>query len=165
MDFGDLFQLVIFVLIILSALFGTRRRKQKQERPAARPRHPVRHRREPGPARRPPGARPREVPTATRAQVERSWLDVLREQLEAAQGLPPVPAPEPPHAEEAQSLETLEPAGGESHRRFHERYIEPSEPPPGAAARRPRWLPALTPRTARQAVVWREIFGPPKGLP
>ncbi len=85
-----------------------------------------------------------------------------------------LPTPEPPEAkepaslerieEEATSLETLEPAGRESHRRFHERYVDKPPPPPSQPVRPvPRWR-RITPNTAREAVIWRTIFSPPKGL-
>ncbi len=162
MDFGDLFQFVIFLLLALAWLFaGTRKRQQRPTRPSPqrRPRAP----RQPMPPEELTGA-----PLPTPPLERHDWLDLLREQLETAAGggLPP-PEPETaldavPLAPEAQSLETLEPAGEASHRRFHERYVEQAPAP----APRPRAdvFPALTPRTARQAIVWREILGPPKGL-
>ena len=64
--------------------------------------------------------------------------------------------------EEAQSLETLEPAGGRSHRVFHERYMEQPESKPKES--RPSRFRRITPRTAREAVIWKTIFSPPKGL-
>jgi hypothetical protein len=61
--------------------------------------------------------------------------------------------------DEARSLETLTPLGEASHRRFHEQYIEPDLAP--QPVRRSRYR--LTPKTAREAVVWTAIFSPPKG--
>jgi hypothetical protein len=70
---------------------------------------------------------------------------------------------------EAYSLETLEPAGGESHKAFHAKYIARAEggaapdasPAPTPQASRPFRLDA---QSVRQAMVWREILGPPKGM-
>lgn len=84
-----------------------------------------------------------------------------------------LPTPQPPEAkeavsleritEEAASLETLKPAGGESHRRFHERYVDAPPPPSQPVRPVPRWR-RITPNTAKEAVIWRTIFSPPKGL-
>jgi hypothetical protein len=79
---------------------------------------------------------------------------------------------------EAYSLETLEPAGEASHREFHRKYgVVPAPgpaPAPAArtapAARAPgpplvtRQRLALDVKSARQAMLWREILGPPKSL-
>lgn len=83
---------------------------------------------------------------------------------------PPPPQVEPPiEAEpleripevEARSLETLEPAGEPSHERFHELYLGQPQP----ARRQVRRLRLkLTPANAREAMLWREVLGPPKGL-
>lgn len=172
MDFGELFQIVIFLLIILSALFGAGRKKK--ERPSRTP--PARHRRPP----REPA--PRRVERRPEPAGEADWLEALREQLEIAAGRAPAP-PQPPappsearapreerpleeiRPVEARSLETLEPAGEESHRRLHARLLaQPVEFPAAGPMRRGYRLPIITPRTAREAVVWREVFGPPKAL-
>lgn len=179
MDFGDLFQLVIFLLIVLSALFGT----MKKKKPPSSGRSPAQRRPPRPPARRPtqapqPSARSRPLPTGERPDEE-NWLDLLREQLDIAAGRAPTPRrTEPPLPEggsgraveslervpavEAQSLETLEPAGGERHRRFHDRYVEPLAVP-GVKRHPGVRLPSLTPGTAREAMIWREVIGPPKG--
>ncbi|GBD33163.1 hypothetical protein HRbin33_02143 [bacterium HR33] len=62
---------------------------------------------------------------------------------------------------EARSLETLEPAGGTSHERFHELYVGAIQPP-RQPLRRPRLR--LRPASAREGILWREVLGPPKGL-
>jgi hypothetical protein len=66
---------------------------------------------------------------------------------------------------EAYSLETLEPAGEASHREFHRKYDAPapSAASPAAPGTPQRRL-TLDVRSARQAMVWREILGPPKGM-
>jgi hypothetical protein len=70
---------------------------------------------------------------------------------------------------EAYSLETLEPAGEASHREFHSKYIEPTQPPSTSAAAATSTTPrthrlTLGARNLRQAILWKEILGPPKGM-
>lgn len=62
--------------------------------------------------------------------------------------------------ERAVSLETLEAAGEASHERFHEKYIRPDAGVPHVRIRHLH----LTPRTARDAIVWMEVLGTPKGM-
>jgi len=84
-----------------------------------------------------------------------------------------VPPPEPVVVEVPESLETLEPAGEESHRRFHDLYMD--QPSPGdlteerddrpyeePAARRKRL--ELTRKKLQHAFIMKEIIGPPKGI-
>ena len=70
------------------------------------------------------------------------------------------------HEAEAYSLETLEPAGEISHKRFHEKYPRPSQtaqpPQPAEPARRLRLT--VNSRSLREAMLWREILGPPKAF-
>ena len=67
---------------------------------------------------------------------------------------------------EAYSLETLEPAGEASHRAFHRKYDSPpSAASPAAPATPQRRRLTLDVRSARQAMLWTEILGPPKGMP
>ena len=85
-------------------------------------------------------------------------LEIIRE--EAAPSRATV---EEIHEAEAYSLETLEPAGEESHERFHKKYATPAQPAqPAEPARRLRL--AVNARSLREAMIWREILGPPKGL-
>lgn len=65
-------------------------------------------------------------------------------------------------SETPESLETPEPAGGASHERFHERYIDDTLSRPATV--RARYSFHREPISMRQAIVWREILGPPKGL-
>ena len=55
----------------------------------------------------------------------------------------------------AESLETLEEAGGASHKRFHALYARPPEP--ATTPTRPEFRNA----DLRRAMVWSEILGPP----
>ena len=68
----------------------------------------------------------------------------------------------PRSSETRESLETLEAAGGASHERFHERYIDDTLSLPATV--RARYSFHREPISMRQAIVWREILGPPKGL-
>ena len=65
-------------------------------------------------------------------------------------------------SETPESLETLEPAGGASHEQFHERYIDDTLSRPATVRPQPSFH--RKPISMRQAIVWREILGPPKGL-
>ncbi len=73
----------------------------------------------------------------------------------------PMPVAQPEVDDEAVSLETLEAAGTTSHERFHEKYMD-QEPEPKPTSIRHRY--GLTPRTAREAVIWATIFSKPKGM-
>ena len=156
----DIVQLVIFLAVIFFGLMmgAGKKKKQQQQRPAQRP-----------PAKPVPERATAQVPEGkpTRQSFAQEIMDLLQAQL-------PEPAVEEPERqpreavslevieEEAKSLETLEPAGGRSHRVFHERYMEQPDSKPKET--RPSRFRRITPRTAREAVIWRTIFSPPKGL-
>ena len=156
----DIVQLVIFLAVIFFGLMmgAGKKKRQQQQRPAQRP--PARPVPERAAARAPEGK-------PARQRFAQEIMDLLQAQL-------PEPAVEEPERqpreavslevieEEAQSLETLEPAGGRSHQVFHERYMEQPESKPKES--RPSRFRRITPRTAREAVIWRTIFSPPKGL-
>jgi hypothetical protein len=63
--------------------------------------------------------------------------------------------------DEARPIEVLGPEPSASHREFHERYVDALE---SGLAARPSIVRRLTPRTAREAVIWKTIFDKPKGL-
>ncbi len=172
----DLVQFALFVGFILIWLLGTGRKKAQRptqpprRAPQARPRPRAAPRAAPSagaPSRQPVATRP---PPAQRRQPE-TLADLLRDVLQGE--LPDVTRVPEPEAqslevtvaevpqEEAVSLETVEPAGGASHVAFHERYMDvPADQPVSAARHRYR----LTPRTAREAVIWTAIFSHPKGM-
>jgi len=163
----DIVQLVIFLAVIFFGLLmgGGKKKRQQQQRRMQRP--PATTPRERATARAP-------EPQPTRQSFAQEIMDLLQTQLPEAEveepGLPSVlPERQPREAvslevieEEARSLETLEPAGGKSHRVFHERYVDAPESKPKES--RPSRFRLITPRTAREAVIWRTIFSPPKGL-
>lgn len=172
----ELVQFAVFVVFILFWLIGTGRKKSKRPpQPPQRARPQVRARPRAAPsAGAPTGRAPaptRQAPPPPRRQPE-TLADLLRDVLQGE--LPdamrvPEPEPEPyefgaPEAEvlpeEAASLETLEPTGEQSHRVFHERYVDV----PAVSAPRARHRYRLTPTTAREAVIWTAIFSHPKGM-
>ena len=164
----DLIQVLFFLLIVIFGLIGGS--KKKKQAPAPRSRTAERASAEGARARAASGARSRPVPARrapeTREELEASLYDLLRGRGPE----PPVrepPArelPEAPAEEEARSLETLTPAGEASHRRFHERYIDVPVAAP-EARRRIRIIPSrVDAPTLREAMVWHEILGRPKGL-
>jgi hypothetical protein len=122
-------------------------------------------RRRPPPVRRPQPQRPAQArPSEARPQGGPAWrqegleaiLDLLRGEL------PPLPEPEPvPDVPQAATEidDEARPLNEASHRAFHEQYVEGDLTP--APVRRSRYR--LTPKTAREAVVWTAIFSPPKG--
>lgn len=167
MSFEDLVQLLILGGAGLAWLLSSG--KTKKAPPEPRPRRPA------------PRLAPRRQPADTMAQeiyrilsgeaeqrereasleiqeTDEGSLEIIRE--EAA---PSRRTLEEIHEAEAYSLETLEPAGEESHKRFHEKYATPAQPAqPAEPARRLRLT--VNARSLREAMLWREILGPPKGL-
>ena len=103
----------------------------------------------------------------------------VRDLLDLLQGRGPaprpvaLPEPEPEPAAslevveaEEQSIESLDPEGSPSYRAFHEQYVE-HEPAPDSVLQHPvtaAVVRRLTPRTAREAVIWKAIFDKPKGF-
>ena len=165
----DIVQLVIFLAVIFFGLMmgaGKKKKQQQQQRPQRpqRPAGPVSQ----GATARAPEGKP------TRQSFAQEIMDLLQAQLpEPAVEEPDVPSALPERApreaislevieEEARSLETLEAAGGRSHEVFHERYMDQPESKPKET--RPSRFRRINPRTAREAVIWRTIFSPPKGL-
>ena len=154
------FGVLIFVLVVW-LLGGSKKRTQRP--PAPRP-----------PAPRPQGAPPRERPRplAAPAPQARRQPESLAEILDLLRGemLPPEPEryelPEEPDAaetapEDLRPLESTDALDAATHERFHERFVDAE--PVGAPLSRVRRY-RLTPRTARDAVVWTAIFSRPKGL-
>ena len=143
MEVGDLFEVFVALgVLLLGALSGGRKKKPPPQRRAPFP--------QPAP-RRAPAARP---PVTTAEQV----AEMLRRRLEQARGEMTDDLPEA-YSLEGTSLETLEAAGGASHKRFHDRYV---------SALPELTSPVVHPRLPvgglRQAVVWSEILAPPKAL-
>jgi len=163
----DFVQLIIFLAVIFFGLMmgaGKKKKQQQQQRAQRPPARPVSQ----GATARAPEGKP------TRQSFAQEIMDLLQAQLpDPAVEEPGLPAALPERApreaislevieEEARSLETLEAAGGRSHEVFHERYMDQPEPEPKET--RPSRFRRINPRTAREAVIWRTIFSPPKGL-
>ncbi len=173
----EFIQLIIFAaLILLSTVFSRKKKKPGGSAPltprAPRPEVTATtrdHVREP----------PRHVVRADRPKMEprkqpgsfREFFELLQQQAEAAtHGEPlvldelPEPPPAPVRQERppAQTIETLEAAGGKSHERFHEAYIGPIDVP--ARKLPPRFVLPRDPVSLKRAVIWSEILGSPKGL-
>ncbi len=161
----DLIQVAVVVAVLLLSLLGGGKKKkqaQAQRRAQTRPRPPP----QPQPQR---PARPR-APQAGARPVEPQRQQGFEAILDLLRGELPLLEPQPPEAagaapvqsdvdDEARPLETLAPLDEASHRAFHEQYVEPGLQPQPRRVSRYR----LTPKTAREAVVWTAIFSPPKG--
>jgi hypothetical protein len=162
----DLIQVAVIVAILLVSLLGggkkrKRAQAQRQAQTRARPTPPPQSQRTTRPRAQPAGKQQVEP---QRQQGFEAILDLLRGELPSA--LEPKPPPQdlsPAVAEsvddEARPVETLKPLDEESHAAFHERYVERG--PEARPVRVKRYR--LTPKTAREAVVWTAIFSPPKG--
>ena len=186
MDLGDLLLLIFIVSGLLSTLAGGKKKRKGASQAPPRPPRPRSQRqsspRAPGERARPrevprpqpsldPGAGP--VPTQMEEILRQLGLDVGREpeveepepfvELEAeAQSIPLREEPRVVSLE-GESLEPLDDGGEGRHTEFHEKYIRPLE----SVDRRSRSSRArlrLNPATLREAILIREILGPPKGL-
>lgn len=157
----ELFQIVLIAIFLLAGLLGSRKKKPSEKRPQTRPSRP----------RRPPVARPARPPTAATAPPrptktpQETLLDLLMKQLPEEMRAPapePPPPPLPPEPEEAVSLEPLDIDAAARHEAFHERYPESS--PAMITPSRPKHRFLRSPTSLRDAVIWRAVLGPPKGL-
>ena len=185
---GDLFELLIALAVIFFGLLGGIRKKKPppaRRAPTADRRWPSAERRAPAaddflgrglPQAAEPSAEGRAPSTgqgeaATREELFSEIERILRgERVER-----PAPPPEIPEPDEAYSLERLEGESleGESteedlerrHAQFHEKYIAPPPAPAtGDSALGARRSAVAKRVPLQQAIVWREILGPPKGL-
>ena len=162
---GDLFEIIIFASIVLLSLLFGRRKKRTASGTRTRAQSPrqaaSRARRRPSP--RPPAQPPARDQAHSFAEPlgSRAIAEQILEQFRAVIEPPP---PESVVDDEAQPVETLEPAGGASHQRFRERYIDSTPTAPPAVTKSRRSPLVLRPNTLRQAIIWGEVLGPPKGL-
>ena len=173
----ELIQLLLFAAIILFALFGRKKKPQQTQKPRPRPQAPRPRLRTDVPARQAAASEPAAARPARRRGLAEDLFEMLQQHMEAPQPraapqLEMAPPPEPVAVEIPESLETLEPAGEESHRRFRERYVEPTsgdvtrerkDKPYEEPAERRRRL-ELTRKKLQHAFVMKEIIGPPKGM-
>lgn len=160
MNVGDLFELLFVLAIILFGLLGGKKKKPPERRTT-------------GSA---PSRGPEAFPAGTGVAVpdEPGFDDLARELDRVLRGqsrpeFEPAPPSEVPEPAGVRSLEEPDIDSDERHRRFHEQYISPLAPPAPLMRSPVPGRPGL-PGTAleriplRQAVIWREILGPPKGL-
>ncbi len=150
----DLVTLLIFAgVFIFSLIAGGKKKKRAQgQRPPARPRPQVAVRPSPEPTQ---SGEPQEL-------VE-GLLDLLRGRIPTEMRVEPGPAPPPVEVDdEAVSLEVMVPDREQEHQEFHDKYVATSVP--ATVTPRPRSRYRLTPKTAREAVVWTAIFTRPKGM-
>lgn len=185
MDIGDLLVFILIGMGVLSQLFGGK--KKRPAPPSRRPRLP-----EPRTARTGEAGVAKQKTTSYMERILKELeLDDLIEQRSGTSEppvtiRPPLTAPPPKReplaaptqladaAEEShsareipaaggQSLETLEASGEAEHERFHELYIRPLASP-GSEHPRSRVRKLLTNKGLRDAILLREILGPPKAL-
>lgn len=192
MSFDDLIQLLILAGVGLAWLLGGGKTKKRPPeprprrpapRPAPRPARTVQRHQPPTtvvvrpevPRRQPADTMAEEIYRILSGEVEQrereeslEILDAAEESLEIVreEAAPTRRTLEKIHEAEAYSLETLEPAGEESHKRFHEKYATPSLPAQPAQPAEPtrRYRLTVSPKTLREAMVWREVLGPPKAF-
>ena len=198
MGFEDLFQILI-ALAVLFGLFGGRKKQPKTGDPQRRPpqprpapprptgqtrQEPARQigRQTPLPPRPVPQPPARQLPVEVEVRgapegfadevyrILSGELERRREDTLESEGAETAEARNRFEVE-ANSLETLEPAGEVSHAAFHKKYLPAATPVPAApgpgATRGQLVVPGFALRgraSLRQAIVWSEILGPPKGL-
>ena len=165
---ADLFELLIFLGVVFLSLLASGKRKKK---PGAQARPPTARRpeaRASTPASRPPqpAAERPAVETASRQAGVEDLLDILRGRLPMPEpATRPTPQPVPEDIDdEAVSLEDVNFDRATAHRDFHDKYVADSSPITERPRQEPRHKYRLTPRTAREAVVWTAIFTRPKGM-
>lgn len=174
MSFDDLVQLLILGGAGLAWLLSSG--KAKKPPPEPRPRRPATVVVRPAvPKRQPADTMAQEIYRILSGEAEQREREASLEIQETDEGsleiireeaAPSRRTLEEIHEAEAYSLETLEPAGEESHKRFHVKYATPAQPAQPATSAEPARRPRLTvnARSLREAMLWREILGPPKGL-
>ncbi len=184
---GGLIELLIILAIILFGLFGKKKRPPIEEEemegmPPPRQPEPGRAGRQ-APQRRAPRSRVPQPTTQQRAEPPRRPvpapeprpepiptigpdLGSLAEELDRLlrHRAEPEPLPEPIYERPIISLEETEIDDEERHRIFHERLAETHAPPRVIRRRGPGLTLDLDRDQIRQAIVWREVLGPPVGL-
>jgi hypothetical protein len=167
---GGLLELLIILAIILFGLFGKKKRPPVEEEGLDRPKQ---RSRQPGTAQRRPTRRPvpqRQVPTPARhpPPAERdvgSFAEELERLLRHGAQREPEPEPEPESFFERPVVsQATEFDDEQRHRDFHERLEDTHAPPQVMRRARPGLRLAVGPDTLREAIVWREVLGPPLSL-
>ena len=171
----ELVQLIFFAAIILIGVLGRKRKKRPPVQKPIQPRPTVRTERTmPTQSRSVPRREVAEAQSALvksaqmRPEKKRGVAEELLEMLQKRLEVPQEPAvsQEPPAVESVpETLETLEPAGGRSHDRFHELYMNKESggrPYEERETRKQRLV--LSRKNLQRAFIMKEILGPPKGL-
>jgi hypothetical protein len=162
----ELVQLIIFaIVVLLSTAFGRTKKPARGAKPPMR-RPPV------GP---PPVAQRPSQPAPKKPESFREFFELLQQQAEAVmqeeptavvEEPPPIRVARPPVVRtprpEPKTVETLVPAGGASHEKFHKEFIRPLELPKRRVP--PHFVLPLDPVSLKRAVIWSEILGSPKGM-
>ena len=155
---------IFIVAWLLEALSSAAKNKQRQQQAPPPPRRPQSSPGSPPPARRIPPApalqAPRPVPAPRRAPAPVFEVPVARparvrelERTTATEGV----------SAEVEVAEPPPESTDASHVRVTEKYRGPAPGEIGGEEQpRPQARFALRPRTAREAIVWMEILGPPK---
>lgn len=189
MDFGDLLLLIFIVFGLVSSLAGGKKKRKGVAQARARTRAHPDPRPRPQPSPRDPGgtASPREaprpepsldpgagpVPTQMEQILRQLGLDVGQEPeveepepaVELAAEAQSIPLREEPRvvSREEAALNLPDADREQLHSEFREKYIRPLESVVrGSRSSRARLR--LNPTTLREAIILREILGPPKGL-
>jgi hypothetical protein len=166
----ELVQLIFFAAIILFSIVARKKKRPAAQKPARpRPRAQI-ERDEPQPVQRQRAEAQsvlvkskEERPEAKRGIAE-ELLEMLQQRIEVPEQQQTPTVPQPVEAA-PESLETLEPAGGESHERFHERYIdEPQVERPYQEHEERKQRLELSRKKLQEAFILKEIIGPPKGI-
>jgi hypothetical protein len=170
---GDFAELIIFLAVVVISLLAGGKKRRQQQRPGAR-------RPQPRPVRQPTDLAPTPqgiAGTPTRDSLTREILQLLGAEVEE-ESAPPPPTPPPPEPvaldsyrrdavslerspEQARALDSVDLSRKQEHDEFHDRYVDAR---PEQRARRASRYHRVTPRTAREAVIWKTIFSPPKAL-
>ncbi len=183
----DLFQFLVFLAFIFFALLGGGRKKKRPPTSTRSGSGGTATRERPGQTRRPPMdpgeierilrqelglpvPAPPQVPEPTPEPARRPEYTALPEPEPVShrepEGQPPsLRQPEQTAwaaglARRPTSLEVASRARPAEHARFHELYVEPSEPATVAGPAGPE----ISRAELRRLVIWREILGPPVGL-
>lgn len=160
----ELVSLLIFAGVFIFSLLAGGKKKAQGKRPPARPRPRATVKQTPRPAQPVAAASPpgQPKPAGEPQEMVEGLLDLLRGRIPIEVRAPEAATePLPRIDDEARSLE--EPPDRErEHREFHDKYVERSVP--ATVTPRPQSRYRLTPKTAREAVVWTAIFTKPKGM-
>ncbi len=167
MDIGDILIMIFIVSGLLSSLAGGKKKKQQSRPPQTRPRPRPRPSRPPSREEIGAGARPRPSLDPSHSGPVPTQMEEILRQLGLEVG-PEIEEPEVVVEREVVRPElpkilSVVPDTEVRHTEFHDEYIDAFEQ---TRIERPRsrGKKLLNPQSLRQAMLLREIFGPPKGM-